>query len=383
VIGEVASVRGRVQDPKANPVAGFQVALCDARGRPQHWITTDGDGRFEFDAQLPGRWWIAFAAEVDPSESEPVGEPVELQAGQVAEIVRTTELQRGSIRGMVSAEGGPVDDAWVVAGRGSIDSLVHEWEVGPVLCDLDGNFTLDSLGEGTWAIRAFRRQGGEASAANVELGATVELELAETASIAGQVLHEDGSVPAHFEIQATSGDRRREHSYYRSEGVFELAKLQAGSWKLMVVAESGSELVITPRDWNNRTYSMQSLVLDVTPRPLVQEVGDLPLAGGKLEPGQSPGELGFDFQIVGFGLGLEHVDERHVQVTKIVANGPAAAAGLQMGDVITSIDGASVEGRRASSMGIYMHTLAAGEEIVIERRDASKLTMVATAASEK
>lgn len=457
-IGEVAAVRGRVQDPDGNPVPGIQVALCDSEGDPRHWATTDGDGRFGFDAQAPGRWWIALRDELDEHGHDPVGEPVELSADRIAEVVRTIEARHGSIRGTVTAEGGPVDDAWVVAGRGSIDALVDGWEIGPILCDVDGSFVLDDLGEGSWAIRAYRKEGGgEASVGGVELGATVELELAATASVAGRVRHRDGSAPEQFEIDAVSGDRRREHSYYRSDGAFELAKLPAGSWTLTVVADSGSaeqqvelaagqqitdlqieldprvtirgrlvdsrtgaavtsveighqssggfdrrskpdadgnfelegvppgrvELWVTPRDFRSATYSMQGVVLDLADEPLVQDVGELPLAGGKLEPGQSPGELGFEYRIAGFDQNLERVDEWHIEVTKLTRGGPAELAGLRVGDVITSIDGASVEGRRAGHTGIYLRKLAAGDEIAIERRDAATITVVAAPLSTK
>ncbi|MFO7562112.1 MAG: carboxypeptidase regulatory-like domain-containing protein [Enhygromyxa sp.] len=452
VIGEVAAVCGRVEDPDGNPVPGVRVALCDAKGRPRHWAMSDGEGGFGFDAQPPGRAWIALADEIAMDRDEPVGEPVELRGDRVAELVRTIEARRGSIRGTVTTAGGPVDDAWIVAGRGPSDALVRDWEVGPVLCDLDGSFELDSLGEGTWAIRAYRRDGdGEASLDGVELGASVELPLAETASVVGRVGHRDGSAPEHFEIEARSSERRRSHAFYRSEGAFELAGLSAGTWTLRIVAESGAaelelelvagqrlvgleveleprvtilgravdsrtkapvtsveithqysrgfrrkarpsedgkfelaglppgrvELIVSPRDWRSASYSLQVPVIELAAEPLVQDIGELELVGGELEPGQSPGELGFEFRISGGSEGLEGADDWQVEVTKLRLGGPAEVAGLRVGDVITRFDGASVEGRQARGMGIYMRKVAAGAKITIERRDDTKLSIVA------
>jgi hypothetical protein len=50
---------------------------------------------------------------------------------------------------------------------------------------------------------------------------------------------------------------------------------------------------------------------------------------------------------------------------------------LRVGDVITRFDGASVEGRRAAHIGVYLRKLAAGAEVELERRGDSKLTIVA------
>ena len=150
-----------------------------------------------------------------------------------------------------------------------------------------------------------------------------------------------------------------------------------GNFELEGVPPGRVELIITPRDYRNAPHSIQAVVLDLAAEPLVQDVGDVPLAGGKLEPDQSPGELGFEFAIVGFDRGLEHVDERHVAVTKVVPGGPADAAGLREGDVITRFDGASIEGRHAAHIGAYLRRVAAGAAIELERRGTSSLTIVA------
>lgn len=240
-VGELGALRGRVEDPEGRPVAGAKLALCDARGRPRIWVVSDGEGRFGFDAQPLGHAWVALASEVgDEPAGKAIGRPVEFVRDRTTEITVVTETKRGSIRGTVSAEGGPADDAWVVAGRASIESLVADWEVGPVLCDLDGRFTLDGLGEGTWAVRAFREDGGEASRGALELGADIQLELVASASVAGRVQFADGSVPDHFEILARSGKHRRKHQFYRSEGAYELAELAPGTWTLQVTTNSGS-----------------------------------------------------------------------------------------------------------------------------------------------
>jgi protocatechuate 3,4-dioxygenase beta subunit len=452
-VGEVAALRGRVEDPEGRPVANLGVALCDARGRPRRWTKSDGEGRFGFDSLAPGRRWVALPGEVDVDSRGPVGEPVELSSDHVAEIVRVTEARVGSIRGRVRAEGGPAEDAWVVAGRGSVDDLIHDWEVGPILCDLEGRFELGELGEGSWAVRAFRSDGSEASVGGVELGAIVELELAASASLAGRVSFRDGSTPEQFELTASSGDRRRSATFYRSEGEFDLAGLPAGKWTLKAVSTAGSgeltvelgvgeqltdlvleletrvairgrlvdsrtgepvrsveltiqesrkfrrnathgkdgafefdgltpgrvEIWVFPRVWRGAPYPLQSMILDVAAEPSVQDVGDLPVAGGQRRPGQTPGQLGFESRIAGHGPDLARADSWRIEVTEVTRNGPADLAGLRVGDVITSIDGASVEGRHARAMGIYTRKVVAGATVVVERRGTAKIEIVAAA----
>ena len=367
-----------------------------------------------------------------------------------------TELREGSIRGTVTAEGGPASDAWLVASRGEIQSLARDWEVGPILADVDGSFTLDGLGEGSWAVRAFRADGGEASVGGVELGSDITLDLAANGSVAGRVHLPDGSAPTYFEIEmrAKIGKSRRQASFYRSDGAFELAGLAAGDWQLEVRSESGSaslaielaagqdiadldveleprvtitgravdsrsgepvdsveiglqqggfgrrvrpsedggfelacvppgrvQLVITPRDLRTGSVRFQFWYVDVEPEPSVQDIGEVPLAGRERGPGEIAGTLGFELTIVGFSGNGSTIDEQHVEVSKITAGGPAAAAGLRVGDVITSFDGASVEGRRAMHAHQYMK-VTAKDSVTLVRSDGSELTIVAVSAGQ-
>ncbi len=451
-VGEVAALRGRVVDGEGRPVDGIRVALCDARPSCANQATSDGEGVFGFEALAVGRWWAVLAKDMPlpGTENEPVGEPVEVVAGELASVTLVTEVAVGAIRGTVESEGGPATDAWVVASRGSVDSLIDDWEIGPVLCDVDGSFTFDGLGEGTWAVRAFRREGGEASVGGVELGSTVVLELGATASLAGRVYMPNGSPPTQFELLAESEGRRRRAQFFRSEGEFELVELPAGKWRLSFTANIGSAelsvaleagqqvddldveleprvsirgravdsrsgepvtgvtirvksgsafsravqpdedgrfelsgvppgrvpLDVFPRNWGDRTYGMQFPFIDVATEPAVQDVGDVLLAGSSLEPGETPGDLGFVIELRGYSDDGATVDEQYVVVAKVRADGPAAAAGLQIGDVLTAFDGFSIEGRRAAHASRYLK-VAAGDTVVLSRRDADEVTIVA------
>ena len=107
---------------------------------------------------------------------------------------------------------------------------------------------------------------------------------------------------------ASSGERRRNHSFYRSDGAFELAELSAGTWKLIVLAESGSaevevaldegqqltdftielepRVTIRGRAVDSRTGAAVSTVERLSKSALAKHVEET----GELPPGTSLGE---------------------------------------------------------------------------------------------
>lgn len=56
-------------------------------------------------------------------------------------------------------------------------------------------------------------------------------------------------------------------------------------------------------------------------------------------------------QYVGIGVTINYADERGLNILAVTANSPAEAAGLQMGEIITSVEGVSAAGEGAQTAG--------------------------------
>ncbi|MBZ0233181.1 MAG: carboxypeptidase regulatory-like domain-containing protein, partial [Deltaproteobacteria bacterium] len=183
------------------------------------------------------------------------GERVTVSAGKTASVRLVVEARNGVITGSVTDEKGePVVDAWVLASReseaaGSLaDSAARStrWSWGrddrPVITGVDGKFKVTQLAPGTYAVRAFRRGGGEAVAEHVKLGGSVKLVIRSTGMIAGTVTAAGGgALPDELHVSVAdekTGFSRRE-KFFRTGGVFTMRDLPAGTFLVTADATGG------------------------------------------------------------------------------------------------------------------------------------------------
>jgi hypothetical protein len=452
VAGASGTVEVSARDADGKPIVGKYVYVQGRDGRSLGQAITDGEGTVSFGGLPVGSVHVALAEQVEPGGSrKPRGVRVEIVAGELAQVeLRGEASSVGRISGIVTEASGPAGEAWVVAGRGQAEG--DGYEVGPVLCEQDGRFTLSDLPAGTWRLRAYREGGGQAIESGVALGESVRLDLDSPASLFGHVRFADGSAPEHFEVSLSPahGESPITLSFYRSEGRFEFEDVPAGRYTVEVDAGSGQaseklalasgertelefvlerritvtgrlvdantkvgvsaleiqvhrrgrattrtvrpdrdgnfvldnvpvgavELGLTPRSWENPSYAMQFVWITTAAGQAEQNLGDVLVVGRRRARGESKGDVGFDFEFDGRLGDSDKFGEVSVRVKAVDGGGPAQAAGLREGDVITAVDGVSVVGGDARRMGLLIQ-VAAGASLTLDRASGGPVTIVA------
>lgn len=451
------SIAGTVVDTDGKPVRAAQVRATGSTGSFRNLGYSGDDGAFRLDGVEPGNQrvtaslgWSQALRRPGTTDDDKQGERVTVVAGQTATTRLVVEARTGTIAGTVKDSAGvPVVDAWVMATRESDAAGAaaggamrgSRWSWGrsdrPVVTALDGSFTVRSLAPGTYAVRAYRRGGGEALAEHVAIGASVTLTIPSTGSIAGTVTVAGGAVPDELEISLEDEKTgfSRSESFYLTRGVFALRDLPAGTFVLTADAAGGRAMTTieltagqdrtgialtleqkltvrgrfvdldtqapvpgiaagvsavrgaggtpmffggdenldsvsgddgrftaksapsglvyiegSPRDFMGSSYSFTRWVVEVTGGPEV-DVGDIPVPKRRFQPGEKTGDLGFRFAE---SPPDEDPRQRVLKVSFVRPDGPAARAGLVVGDVVVSIDSHDVRGARATLSGTLL-----------------------------
>ncbi|MFV8755585.1 carboxypeptidase regulatory-like domain-containing protein [Nannocystaceae bacterium ST9] len=248
------TIVGRVVDELGVLQPGVGVSASD--GARAKTSSTDDHGEFRIEQVRTGS--VLVAAEPGmrapgTSDDDEQGQWIEVLADRSVEVELRVEARAGSIRGRVLDEGGtPVDDAFVHAQRMS-DSAVARPEWGraavrvdadrrPILTEIDGSFTIPSLSEGAYVVRAYRKGGGEALAENVAIGSSIELTITPTGALAGVVELAGASPPERFSVDLRDVARGLyfHARFYRTEGEWRFDELPAGVYDVTVSANEGS-----------------------------------------------------------------------------------------------------------------------------------------------
>ena len=240
------ALRGTVVDNRADPVGRLQVMASIDSGEASFGAVTASDGAFIFSHMAPGEYRVHASRPGPTATLRDTAETVTARvvADATTEVRLVVTSARGEIRGRVLHAGGsPVDDAFVTAVHEASEINVRmalRWGGGrPVLTDADGNFTLGDLVEGTHALRAYRRGGGEAVAEHVMPGATTTLTITPTAELAGTLAGELPDEFAIFIVDDRTGVQRLEE-FYRTEGRWGFDALPAGSYGLFFESAIGA-----------------------------------------------------------------------------------------------------------------------------------------------
>ncbi len=464
-------VQGSVLDERGRPVAGARISTHGDHGHHGAGDAhANAEGRFQLSGLLPGAWRLSVSREgralrrAGSRDDDVQGERITVAENEITQVTLRVEGEDGVIRGRVTEAGRPVADALVDARResesasadpaGSRRALRGGWGRRPAVTDGEGNFELRSLSVGKYTVRAFRRGGGEALVEHVALGASVTLDIRPTSGATGTVGAEAGP-PESFTLTITNAAEgfRREETFWRTDGRWELNELPPGNLRLTVASKEGTaETTVVLKEGERK----EGIALRLAPRARLRgrvisfETGE-PLAGmivGAAPAGQgirvetdssaerrqiTDAEGRFELENApsgrvwvatiprdrnrathGFGkvraelragetielppircpslrlkrparagdLGFtlkqtppDPEDRPEVRTVAVVRpDGPAAAAGMQAGDVIVSVDGIDVTGANdylyftLSEVGSRQRIrlgLASGRELVI------------------
>jgi hypothetical protein len=315
----------------------------------------------------------------------------------------------------VDASGKPVGDAFAVAVPqeqvkeaygGAAFATRWTFVERPVLTATDGTFTIAGLANQSYAVRAFRKGGGDVIVENVALGATIKLQMRSTASIAGAVHDVDKLTVSLMDDLSFE----RSELFVQTAGQFAVRDLPPGRYVVVFNAERGwKKLAVDLTDGEHKQLELDLLPLFTVTGKVVDLRSRAPLAGIKVSASSSGGA---DYEgyggpssvltdsagrftleriapgraeIVASGNGsygsIEAVrtltadaivelalvksratdesgelgfstktlfkvplEQRKIEVEEVDEDGPAANSGLVEGDIITAVDGIDVQG---------------------------------------
>lgn len=265
------------------------------------------------------------------------GEAVAEHVG-VGQTVTLTLRRTGTIAGTLTVRGGAPPAQFML--RASKEGIPVREES---FLQTGGAWTLGDLPEGKYQIDAMATAGmvsAEVSLASGEQRRDIALTLEPLATIKGRMVSlEDGAplagVILYVDSRLRSPQSMTSPPVSDGSGNFQLDQVGTGSVVLTAMLPSG------PSGDSGRDGAF--LRLDVQPGATL-DLGPIPMAKRRLTPPAPPGDLGFSLQQAS---PAEPFAVPPHQVVSVQPGGPAEAAGLRVGDVIVSVDGHDVTGRRS------------------------------------
>jgi protocatechuate 3,4-dioxygenase beta subunit len=311
-------VSGIVVDASGKPVAG---AFVECEGAGDTSATTDEAGHFELAAAADGCRATATHADFGTSP------PVDLVAGDRNRIEMPSP---GAISGTVSDEQGRPVTRYLLSIESFTPALgvaTTPWGRHERVEEAGGAFTLDNLSAGKYVLVASAegRPPAKSEPVEVESGRTasgVRITLGKGGTLSGVVTDRTTQKPiagvrVRLDAVTSSGPSAVAPSITDESGHYAIDGVPNGPFSIRV----------THKDYTDRIVSLDAS----NDHDLHQDI-DL-----------APGGDGPSTEMTGIGATLA-MGSRYVEVASVLDGGPAAAAGLQSGDLIERIDGTSAEG---------------------------------------
>ncbi|MEO5729901.1 MAG: carboxypeptidase regulatory-like domain-containing protein [Byssovorax sp.] len=316
-------VTGTVLDPEGKPVKGAFVG-CDDRDK-ELATSTDAEGHFKLAPQASGCLAVSHHPDFTPSER------MALSAGRD----NTIRLRAaGGIEGVVVDEkGGPISPYLIAIesfmGSGESAETIPPTGQARSIQDAKGAFLLEGLAPGKYVLTASADGRPPARSAQIEVEAAritrhVRIVLTRGGTLTGKVIDAETRKPisgATVALDAATSTTANSISPGHSDegGAFSIEGTPAGPFSIRVSSDKYRTRIISGLTTRGGA-------------PLVQDV-ELTLRG----------DGGADNEMAGVGAILVP-QARGVMVSWLVPNGPAQAAGLQVGDIISRIDGTDAQG---------------------------------------
>ncbi|WP_438035589.1 carboxypeptidase regulatory-like domain-containing protein [Sorangium sp. So ce204] len=373
-------IHGRVVDGSSRPVAdAFVNVQREPEGAggpgaptppppppesvgPYAPVLTDPDG--EFVIGNLGRGTYTVQAQRRGGGRAAV-EHVEI-GGTVTLMIQET----GTVSGAVSGPGGAPPDQFTIRVTGREAPFFRNESFSFT----DGAWTMSDLPAGKYDLAADAPEGtatGEVTLAQGEQRSGVVLTLAGRVALRGQVVSlEDGAPMAGVTV----------HAYPRAGGMAPSPVQQhevtdgAGHFHLERVPRGPLALMLMPADPMSSPFDAAMIPVDVQPGAET-DVGRLLMAKRRVKYDEPPGDLGFTVEPP--RSPMESAMRPH-KVVEVRRDGPAAAAGLQVGDVIVSVDGHDVTGKLGYLVGPLLR-VPAGTRVTLGLSRGARVALVAAA----
>ena len=288
----------------------------------------------------------------------------------IGDTVTLTIQETGTVSGTVSGPGGAPPDQFTIRITGREAPFFRSESFSFT----DGAWTMSDLQAGKYDIAADAPEGtatGEVALAQGEQRSGVVLTLAGRVALRGQVVSlEDRAPMAGVTV----------HAYPRAGGMAPSPVQQhavtdgAGQFHLDRVPRGPLVLMLMPADPMSSAFDTAMIPVDVQPGAET-DVGRLLMAKRRVKHGELPGDLGFAVEPAQSPMELAMRPHKVIEVRR---GGPAAAAGLQVGDVIVSVDGHDVTGKLGYLVGSLMG-VPAGTRVTLGLSRGASVALVAAA----
>ncbi len=313
------------RESESAAAAGGDAGVRRFRGGGAAPLLTDADGRFVVPGLRPGKYALR-------AERRGGGEALLEHVAPGSDAVVLTIAATGRLAGLVMRPGGGAPDEFEVTvrdrktGYRRSDNFFRTggtWSF-PELPGGDYELVV-SAGEGTGTITTTLAAGESRTGLTVELAGKV--------TVRGTVVDLEGKPVAGVAVRIGVGGSRGEtgDSRHISDAAGRFEVVQAPVGLVMIAAEPGVGSAVM--------NSLTTMALGA--EPSVIELAPIRLAPRRLKTGEVAGDLGY---VVKQGEpGADPLQARQI-VAVVRPDGPAAAAGLQVGDEILTVDGHDVTG---------------------------------------
>jgi protocatechuate 3,4-dioxygenase beta subunit len=293
------------------------------------WIS-DTDGRFVIESLTPGKYNVR-------ARRRGGGETEQAHVA-VGEDVVLTIARTGRIAGTVALAGGQAPAEFTIALRNPLTGFQRNDSFRRTA----GAWGFSDVPQGDYALEVHSAEGDRKLTVTLAAGeerSDLRVELLGKVQVTGTVLDLEGAPVAGVEV-VISGKRSfhfggpKGNHITDGAGRFEIEGAPAGPVELMAMGPTGGD------------YAEIHTSLRLTPPAI--ELPPLRIAKQRADSGAGPGELGYVLREP--EPGADRLQARHL-VALVRPGGPAAMAGLQVGDEIVAVDGQDVTGGAA-----YLHT---------------------------
>ncbi|AKT42697.1 carboxypeptidase regulatory-like domain-containing protein [Chondromyces crocatus] len=337
-------IHGRVLNDDGEPVTdAFIHAERESAGAPSgaaaaallgRWsftpVVTDPEGEFTLGNLSPGRYTL--------HAYRKGGGDASVEHIDVGQTVTLTIRKTASLSGTLTAQGGsPPAQFTISATLGGLPVRTESF------FQTGGAWSLDDLSEGAYDLRATADEGTawtQVSLASGEERNGVRIVLAPRTTVKGRLVELDSGAPIagvalslHANGPGAMGMAAMEPQRSDASGHFEITKVEAGKAVMMAMPPPGP----TP------IHDAIWLPIEVQ-AGTVLDLGQVAMAKRRVMPMAAPGDLGYTLPIPDPGAMFSSPP---LTVASVRPDGPAATAGLATGDVIATVDGHDVTGRRS------------------------------------
>jgi len=327
-------------------------------------VLTDEDGRFELTKLAEEGTYTVFASRKSGGEGVMEG----VRTGSEIDLILQST---GSISGRVMLDGGGAPEHFEVTVRD--DALgIRESDA---FFRSEGLWTISNLPPGNYEVSLSAAEGSKtmATKALLEEGGEVhglEVVLRPRLTVRGRLVDADSGEPIagirvsiHREAWIQYGGKPADGKDLSDEqGRFVVEGVPTGLVNVIAVAETSVE-----------RYEVVLIPHRLSATPAEQDLGEILLVAKRVERRQDIGDLGFKHKE--FAAEIE-TEQRRPKVAFVHASGPAAAAGLKVGDEIVRIDGQPVTGADFYRYKILLK-VSPGARVKLELASGRELLLVA------